>query len=320
MRFHHRVVMHDDEIEISDQLVRKLVEREVPQLAGLPLQRLRESGSSNVLFKLGSDYLVRLPRQPGGSRSIEAEARWLPHLTSALPVAVPQVIAVGAPGFGYPERWALTRWIAGRRPTTPVPPGRAADSLARALADFVTALHGAELPDEAANDPNLRWYRSGSLRDIDAGIRKYLNDCRGLPDLPLDVDACLEVWAAAVELPSTNGPDRWVHADLLAENLLVRDDRLVAVLDFGSLAVGDPSVDLIVAWEVLGPSAREVFRASLDLDDTTWLRGRGWALAIAAMTFPYYWESMPVRCTARLAMAQQVLADASATGNRHYST
>ena len=244
--FIDRVVMHDDEIEISDQLVRTLVVRDLPQYAGLPLERLPESGSSNVLFKLGSDYLLRFPRQPGGSRSIETEARWLARLAPALSVAVPQVIAVGEPGFGYPERWALTRWIDGRPPATPVPSGRAAESLARALSRFVTALHSAALPKDAANDPNLRWYRSGSLRAIDAEIRQYLHDCRQLPDLPLDVDACLEIWAESVELPSTDVHDQWVHADLLAENLLVRDGRLVAVLDFGGLAVGDPSVDLIV--------------------------------------------------------------------------
>src|SRR3954452_4340668 len=102
--------MHDDEIEIGDELVRRLVERDLPKLAGLPLRRLPESGSSNVLFRLGSEYLVRLPRQPGGSTSIEREARWLPRLARALPVDVPQVITVGEPGFGYPERWALTRW------------------------------------------------------------------------------------------------------------------------------------------------------------------------------------------------------------------
>ena len=53
---------------------------------------------------------------------------------------------------------------------------------------------------------------------------------------------------------------RWFHGDLLAENLLVSEGRLAAVLDFGGLAVGDPTVDLIVAWEVLDDASREVFR------------------------------------------------------------
>lgn len=152
---------------------------------------------------------------------------------------------------------------------------------------------------------------------LDAQIRQYLTECRGLTDLPLDLDACLEIWTEAVTLPAPGAADRWVHADLVAENLLVRDDRLAAVLDFGGLAVGDPSVDLIVAWEVLGPGARQTFRSNLGVDDLTWRRGRGWALAIAVMTFAYYWDSMPARCAARLAMAHQVLADHNAGKRGH---
>lgn len=302
--------MHDDEIEIGAELVRRLVDRDLPQFSGTPLRRLTASGSSNVLLRLGSDHLVRLPRQPGGGSSIESEARWLAHLAPALPVSVPEVVALGRPGFGYPERWSVTRWIEGQPPATPEPAGASANALARDLARFVTTLQAAEVPTQAAADPQLRSYRGGPLRDVDAAIRRYLDECRAVPDLPLDVDACLEVWAAAVALPAPEaGPDRWLHGDLLAENLLLRDGHLAAVLDFGGLAVGDPSVDYVVAWEVLRPPAREVFRSSLDIDDATWLRGRAWALAIAVMTFPYYWNSMPARCASRLAMAQQILAE-----------
>jgi aminoglycoside phosphotransferase (APT) family kinase protein len=147
------------------------------------------------------------------------------------------------------------------------------------------------------------------LSGIDAWVRQSLADDRALPGLPLDLDACAELWDGEVGRPAWDGGDRWLHGDLLAENLLVRDGRLAAVLDFGALAVGDPSVDLVVAWEVLGPAARELFRSELAVDDDTWLRGRGWALALAVATFPYYWASMPARCAARLAMAHQVLTD-----------
>ncbi len=103
---------------------------------------------------------------------------------------------------------------------------------------------------------------------------------------------------------------RWYHGDLLAENLLVRDGRLAALLDFGGLSVGDPTIDLVVAWELLDTSSRDVFRQAVGVDDDTWQRGRAWALALALMTFPYYWRTMPDRCASRLAMARSVLADA----------
>ena len=91
----------------------------------------------------------------------------------------------------------------------------------------------------------------------------------------------------------------------------MRDGRLAAVLDFGALSVGDPTVDLIVAWDVLDPASREAFRGAVGVDDETWLRGRAWALCLALMTFPYYWDYDAAACANRLAVARAVLADAS---------
>ena len=176
---------------------------------------------------------------------------------------------------------------------------------------MVRAPQELDVPLEAEQDESLRWYRGESLAEIDPDIRAYAEQCRSIPGLGLDVDAALLVWDAAMtvatELPVPT--TRWLHGDLLADNLLVRDGRLVAVLDFGGLSVGDPTVDLVSAWELLDPPARAVFRAELGVDDHTWMLGRAWALAIALMTFPYYWPTMPERCAGRLAIARQVLAD-----------
>jgi len=42
-----------------------------------------------------------------------------------------------------------------------------------------------------------------------------------------------------------------MHGDLHPANLLVIDGQPSGVLDFGLLAVGDPDVDLMVAWTSL---------------------------------------------------------------------
>jgi aminoglycoside phosphotransferase (APT) family kinase protein len=63
-----------------------------------------------------------------------------------------------------------------------------------------------------------------------------------------------------------------------AGNLLVREGRLCAVIDFGMLAVGDPACDLSVAWTLFASESRETFRATLALDDDTWARARAWTL------------------------------------------
>jgi aminoglycoside phosphotransferase (APT) family kinase protein len=303
--------LHDDELPVDLALVRALVDGQLPAYAGLPLQRLAASGSDNALFRLGDELLVRVPRQPGGSRTIAREARWLPAVAPALPVAVPEVVAVGDPALGYPERWSVVRWIDGSTPRGAAT-GATGAALAADLAAVVTGLRDAAVPDDALGDPGLRLYRGLPLVSRDEDTRESVEQCRGIAGLDLDLAAALAVWDAAVRLPSSSrvAAPRWSHADLVAENLLVRDGRLTAVLDFGALSVGDPTVDLIVAWDVLDAPSREAFRDAVGVDDETWLRGRAWALSLALMTFPYYWHSMPQRCANRLAVARAVLADA----------
>jgi aminoglycoside phosphotransferase (APT) family kinase protein len=64
--------------------------------------------------------------------------------------------------------------------------------------------------------------------------------------------------------------------------------RLSAVIDFGGLGVGDPACDLVIAFTLLSAATRATFRASLDLDDATWTRGRGWALATGLNAYISY--------------------------------
>ena len=300
--------LHADELAIDESLVARLVGEQVPEHRGLRLRRLDASGSTNALFRLGEELVVRLPRRPGGSATVLKEARWLAHLQAALPVAVPEVVAVGRPAYGYEEHWSVVRWIDGETATAAA---LSPEAFARDLADVVCALRDAGLPAEARADPALRWYRGDSLADFDPAFRGFLAGCRDVPGLDLDLDAVLAVWDEAVVAA---GPRpraaHWFHGDLFGENLLVRNGRLAAVLDFGGLGVGDPSVDLAVAWEVLDPAARDLFRRWTGADDRTWVTGRGWALAVAVMTFPYYWHTMPARCASRLVVARQVLDDA----------
>jgi len=308
--------LHDDELPLPLSLVRALVDASFPDLAPLPLRPLGSSGSSNALFRLGHDLVVRLPRQPGGTATINKEARWLPVVGAGLPVRVPEVVAVGEPALGYGERWSILRWLPGEHPPA-VEPGAAGDPrrclLAEDLAAVVLALKRAPVPQEARTDRDLRWYRGGPVVALAESTVAAIERCRRIPGLGLDLDEVAELWTEMVAICSgDHHPEpRWLHGDLVAENLVLADGRLSAVLDFGGLSIGDPTVDLVAAWEILDPPARETFRRLVDVDQPTWDRARAWALALGMMTFPYYWHTMPARCTNRLAMVRSVLADAT---------
>jgi aminoglycoside phosphotransferase (APT) family kinase protein len=92
--------------------------------------------------------------------------------------------------------------------------------------------------------------------------------------------------------------------------VLVDDDRLSAVIDFGCAGVGDPAVDLIVAWNLLPASVRDIFRTAVGADDAEWVRGRGWALSISLIQLPYYWDTNPALAENSRHVITEILAEA----------
>ena len=70
----------------------------------------------------------------------------------------------------------------------------------------------------------------------------------------------------------------WVHGDISPGNLLAEAGRLKAVIDFATLAIGDPACDLSIAWTLFSGPSRDAFRNRLAFDAGTWARARGWTL------------------------------------------
>jgi aminoglycoside phosphotransferase (APT) family kinase protein len=139
----------------------------------------------------------------------------------------------------------------------------------------------------------------------DKAARAALAELDGM----IDVDTATVAWDAALETPAWSGPPVWIHGDLLSGNLLLRGGRLTGVIDWGGLGVGDPACDLIVAWGLLSPQARDVFRAELRVDAGTWARGRGWALSVGLIALPYYKDTNPALAATARHLIREVLAD-----------
>lgn len=103
-------------------------------------------------------------------------------------------------------------------------------------------------------------------------------------DAFIDGPVVLGMWERLVWARPWQGPPLWIHGDLHPGNLLISGGTLSAVLDFGDLAAGDPATDLSIVWmlpssdrSTLVTSAREEFPT---VEDDTWIRARGWALAL----------------------------------------
>jgi aminoglycoside phosphotransferase (APT) family kinase protein len=291
-----------DEVNIDVSLVRRLVAAQFPQWADLPIKPVERGGWDNKTFHLGEHMSVRLPSGPWYALQVEKEQKWLPKLAPRLPLPIPVPLVKGAPGEGYPWHWSVYRWIEGE----PVPTGRIADlrEFATALAEFLVAL---QRIDPAGGPPPGRhnFFRGGPLTVYDGETRQALAALEG----EIDTDAASEVWEAALAA-EWHGSPVWLHGDVAAGNLLVRDGRLSAVIDFGTSGVGDPSCDLAIAWTLFEGESRETFRASLPLDDATWARGRGWTLWKALITLAGHMNTNPSEAGRAKRVIDEVLADA----------
>lgn len=291
--------MHDRQVETTTGLVRRLLATQLPHLCDLPIEPVQEAGTDHALYRLGEDLVVRLPIIDWAVEQAETDQRWLPVLAPHLPLQVPVPVAVGQPGEGYPWPWSVVAWIDGETPDgANLDPASAAVDLAR----FVRALHGI---DAAGGPVKSGTMRGVPLANLDAQIRLLIEELRD----DIDTVAVTRVWDESVAAPRCNGPWVWIHGDLQPGNLIVRDRRLAAVIDFGGLGIGDPAPDLAPAWNLFDHPTRTTFRDIIGYDDATWARGKGWVLAPALQGLRYYRETRPDLSTAARHRIDAVLAD-----------
>ncbi len=280
------------EVAVDATLVRHLLAAQHPDLAALPLRPAGE-GWDNVLFRLGDELAVRLPRRQLGVPLVANEQRWLPALAPHLPLPIPTPVRIGHPGEVYPWPWSVVPWIDGipacDRP--PDDPGVTAEVLGR----FLAALHR-PAPEDAPRNP----YRGIPLPDRTPNVQTALDRLGAL----VDRAAVEERWARCTAAEPWTGPPLWLHGDLHAGNVLVHAGAISGVIDFGDLTGGDPATDLMVAWMLVDPAEHGRFRSAYGgIDDATWIRGQGWAITHALAVWAHA-DGLP----AYEAMARRSLA------------
>ncbi len=288
--------MHPNEFPIDRALVQALISSQFPAWADLALTKVDSAGTDNTIYRLGQTMAVRLPRIAWAVDQIASDFRWLPWLQPQLPLQIPQPIAQGQPTKAYPWQWGVYAWLDGENAINAAP-----NNPHVGLSQF---LHALQLIDpQHGPAPASPTARGVPLIQRDAATQAAIAEAQAL----IDAEQVLAVWQHAIHIePWQHGPV-WIHGDLHAGNLLVVDGQLSAVIDFGALTVGDPACDLMPAWNFFNRQTRLAFREAMNVDQATWLRGRGWALSVALIALPYYQQSNPVLANMARYSIQQVL-------------
>ncbi|MCG7523538.1 aminoglycoside phosphotransferase family protein [Streptomyces sp. OfavH-34-F] len=278
--------MHDDQVELTVDVVAALVREQFPQWGGERIRPLASTGTVNGIFRIGEGLSARFPLRlveaDEAQRVLEREARASAELAAVSPFPVPEPVALGEPGAGYPMPWAVQTWLPGVVAFEADPGGSGA--FAEDLAAFITALRAADTRGRVFDGDN----RGGVLTDHDAWVARCFEESEGL----LDVPRLRRMWGELRELPR-KAPDVMSHGDLIPGNVLVGGGRLGGVLDTGGFGPADPALDLVGAWHLLQAGPRDVLRRALGCDELEWERGKAWAFEQAMGLVWYYAESNP---------------------------
>lgn len=274
--------LHDmTAIDVTAEMVQRLIAEQFPDFAAMPIELIGPWGTDNAMFRVGDEFVARLPRSAWAKDAVAKEVRWLPTIVPHLPLRVPEVIGAGSPNGDYPWSWAVYRWIPGERPAISTLLGSRVWS--EQIAVFLTALSEISNPEGPAPGPH-NGFRGGPFAARDRWVRPVILE----GPHPFDRDELLQFWQYAMELEAPSAGHRWLHGDLTPFNLLAEAGQITAVIDWGALAVGDPACDLMIAWNFDEP-ARTTLRDQLAVDDATWERGRAaafWHWISGATTDP----------------------------------
>ncbi len=261
-------------VNITTELVKALIIEQFPWLEHLEIKPVETSGHDNRTFHLGEALLIRLSSAEPYALKVPKEQEWLPKLAPYLSLAIPHPIAMGQPSNDYPWHWSIYKWIEGSSINTLYTNDLDLECIATELVRFLKELHMIDTSD--ANDllpGQHNWWRGDHVSVYDEQARTQIIDLQGI----IDTEAALTLWEEAISSKWHKTPV-FIHGDLAVGNIIIKNRRPTAIIDFGGMGIGDPACDLVIAWTFLNGASRKIFKSQMDLDHNTWNRARGWAL------------------------------------------
>jgi aminoglycoside phosphotransferase (APT) family kinase protein len=255
----------ESEIKIDTDLVLNLLQQH-PDLINLPLQ-LFDSGWDNVIFRLGNNLSVRLPRRKIAATLIENEQTWLPQIADRLTIPIPTPYRIGKPTVRYPWRWSVLPWLTG----VPADLEKPNSNQAPLLALFLRSLHLPTPPNAPINS-----VRGVPLKQRETIIKERIQRLEHKTNLI--TQTIKHIWHKALNTP-IDVKSTWLHGDLHPGNILVKNGIITGIIDWGDLTSGDLATDLASIWMLFGDrNSRQSAIAQYSMSEPTLQRAKGWAI------------------------------------------
>lgn len=261
-------------MKLTIEKIKLIIHEQFPEYDNLEIRMVKQSGHDNQSYHLGNRLSLRFPSAEEYSTQVIKEYKYCKMLQIKISIPITKPIALGIPSKYFPYHFSINQWIEGDTVThTNVDKNQ----LAVDLAHFLHDLHKCDT-QEGPQPGKHNFYRGGLLSVYHDETIQAIRNC-----VDFDKDKCLSIWMKGINSEYKDKPV-WIHGDLEVGNILVRKSKLVAVIDFGNMAIGDPACDVVMAWTYFDQRSRKIFLNTLNLDTQTIDRARSWALWKALIT------------------------------------
>lgn len=288
---------------LSVDIIRELINQQFPEFSDLPITEIDRQGHDNRTYRLGNDMLIRMPTMDFYSLAVDKEQKFLPRIKPYITTNIPVPLKMGHQSELYPYQFSIYKWLEGTSLSSIDYTEELAITLARELSHFLNEIRN--IKDIAGPLPGQHnWWRGDHVSVYDEGFRKQVAQLSHL----VDSNQLIKLWesACATKWPH---PPVWIHGDFAADNILIKDNKLSAVIDFGCTGLGDPACDLVIAWTFFKGKSTELFIKEINLDEDTWLRAKAWALWKATFELSVLSDLNSDNCGVHLKVINVLLKD-----------
>ena len=256
-------------MELNLQTVHTIISQQFPQYSHLEIRQVLKSGHDNRTYHLGNEFSLRFPSALEYSTQVIKEHTYCKKIQKMISFQSTTPVELGQPSDLFPYHFSINRWIEGES----VNSFNVIDNnqLAKDCAKFLMELQQCDTSNGI--EPGVHnFYRGGDLSVYHDETIQAIKHCT-----EFNQKQCIDIWNMGLNAKH-KGTNTWIHGDFEKDNLLVKNGKLCAVIDFGNMAVGDPACDYVMAWTYFDKPSRKVFLENLNLDSKTIYRAKAWAL------------------------------------------
>lgn len=257
---------------LTEEKVKMILQHAWLEYQDEPVVKCKKQGHDNTTFLIGEKYVARFPNKKRYSEIIPLVRNTINKIRPFISIKIPEVIFIGSPSDLFPFDWMISSWIEGESlnlTIDTIDKKILAYDLGLLLKEFQCISFDFDLLAPGYHnyyrDDSFEVYKEEALQTL--CFFSYLKN----KDIITEIlnRAAVSLW---------NKKPIFVHGDIALGNMLYKNNKLNALIDFGTFAMGDPACDLMMTWNFFEGESRAIFKNRVNYDFDTWVRGMAWTL------------------------------------------